>query len=44
MFNDNSSQMSVKWITLHIKAKRNIYDNLGHKYIISILIVVIIYL
>ena len=29
--NDNWRQMSVKRIRLHIKAKRKIHDNLGHK-------------
>ena len=43
MFNDNSKQMSVKWITYYIKDKRKIYDNLGHKNNTLILTIPILY-
>jgi len=35
--------MSVKWITLYIKARRKVYDNLGHKNNSLILTIPILY-
>jgi len=43
IFNDNATQISVQWITLYIKGKRKIYDNLGHKNNALILTIPIVY-
>ena len=43
IFNDNSLQMSVKQIPLHIKAKRKIHETLGHKNTTYILLILTVY-